>query len=175
MSTKLAPKKGKTSVRYQKSLEMISPRAAGLDLHTEMIWACRSANPAKDAEIRTFGTSTDEVKELAKWLQEEEIESVAMESTGVFWIPVYNILSAMGINPILVNAREVKAVKGRPKTDRLDCMWICRLHSYGLLRGSFVPPVNIAALKNLCDCREKIKHESSRTIQRMQKIMQIKA
>ena len=75
------------------------------------------------------------------------IQTVAMESTGVYWVPVYNILSDAGLETILVNAREIKGVKGRPKTDRLDCMWICRLHSYGLLRGSFVPPVNVSALK----------------------------
>ena len=103
------------------------------------------------------------------------IRTVAMESTGVYWVPVYNILSDAGLEAILVNAREIKGVKGRPKTDRLDCMWICRLHSYGLLRGSFrgsfVPPVNVSALKHLCDCREKIVHESARTIQRMQKVL----
>lgn len=86
---------------------------------------------------------------------------------------VSELFSAMGIKPVLVNAREIKGVKGRPKADKLDCMWICRLHSYGLLRGSFVPPVHVAALKNLCDCREKIKNESSRTIQRMQKVLQM--
>ena len=167
MSTKLAPKKRKANVQYQKSLEMINPYTAGLDLHKETIWACRLSNPSMEAEVKTFGTCTDEVRALGEWLKEGRITSVAMESTGVFWIPVYNILSAMKITPVLVNAREIKGVKGRPKTDKLDCMWICRLHSYGLLRGSFVPPVNVAALKNLCDCREKIKNESSRTIQRM--------
>ncbi len=93
-------------------------------------------------------------------------------TSGVYWIPVYGILDEAGLKPVLVNAREIKAVKGRPKTDRLDCSWICRLHSYGLLRGSFVPPANVTALKNLCNCREKIVSESARAIQRMQKSLQ---
>ncbi len=170
---KVTEKGKKTRVKYQKSLEMINPHAAGLDLHKEEIWACLLGSIRMKAQVKTFGTCTDEVRQLGKWLKQEGIESVAMESTGVFWVPVYNILSAMGIKPVLVNAREIKGVKGRPKTDKHDCMWICRLHSYGLLRGSFVPPVNITALKNLCDCREKIINESARAVQRIQKVLQM--
>ena len=157
---------------YEKSLDMVNAHAAGLDLHKETIWGCVAGGADSDKSVQTFGTCTAELRRLVKWLQDSEVESVAMESTGVYWIPVYGILEEKGLKPVLVNAREIKAVKGRPKTDRIDCMWICRLHSYGLLRGSFVPPANVAALKNLCDCREKIISESSRSIQRMQKSLQ---
>jgi transposase len=160
------------TVRYEKSLSMINPHAAGLDLHREKIWACYSDGPDSDASVRTFGTVTAELRRLVEWLKASGVETVAMESTGVYWVPVYAMLEDAGLKPVLVNAREVKSVKGRPKTDRIDCMWICRLHSYGLLRGSFVPPTNVTALKNLCDCREKVIHESSRAIQRMQKALQ---
>jgi transposase len=171
-SQKVTSKDGKTRVKYAKTLEMINPHAAGLDLHKEKIWACASSDHS-DSQIQVFGTCTEDVRKLGQWLKKLKINSVAMESTGVYWVPVYNILSSYGIKPVLVNAREIKGVKGRPKTDRLDCMWICRLHSYGLLRGSFVPPLNVAALKNLCDCREKIINESARVIQRMQKVLQM--
>lgn len=151
---------------------MVNPHAAGLDLHKETIWGCVATGASSDSPVQTFGTYTAELRRLVKWLQDSGVETVAMESTGVYWIPVYGMLEETGLKPVLVNAREVKGVKGRPKTDRLDCMWICRLHSYGLLRGSFVPPANVTALKNLCDCREKIISESARSIQRMQKSLQ---
>lgn len=151
---------------------MVNPHAAGLDLHKETIWGCAGSGASSDSPVQTFGTYTAELKRLVKWLQDSGVETVAMESTGVYWIPVYGMLEDAGLKPVLVNAREVKGVKGRPKTDRLDCMWICRLHSYGLLRGSFVPPANVTALRNLCDCREKIISESARSIQRMQKSLQ---
>ena len=159
--------------KYEKSLTMVNPHAAGLDLHKETIWGCVAGGAdSGDAPVQTFGTCTAELRRLVKWLRDSGAETVAMESTGVYWIPVYGVLDAAGLKPVLVNAREIKAVKGRPKTDRIDCMWICRLHSYGLLRGSFVPPSNVTALKNLCDCREKIVAESARAIQRMQKSLQ---
>ena len=151
---------------------MVNPHAAGLDLHKETIWGCASGGADSDGTVQTFGTCTSDLRHLVAWLRDSGVQTVAMESTGVYWIPVYGILEESGLNPVLVNAREIKAVKGRPKTDRIDCMWICRLHSYGLLRGSFVPPPNVTALKNLCDCREKIVSESARAIQRMQKALQ---
>ncbi len=172
-TTNKTQKAEKATVRYGKRLEMVNPFAAGLDLHKEKIWGCISKSKDPNSQVKTFGTCTEDVKELGAWLKSSGIETVAMESTGVYWIPVYNILSSMGLTPILVNARDIKGVKGRPKTDRLDCMWICRLHSYGLLRGSFVPSVNVVALKNLCDYRNKIISESGRIIQRIQKVFQM--
>jgi len=169
---KVIRKAEKSTVQYDKSLKMINPCAAGLDLHKETIWACIATGNDADSAVKTFGTSTDELRRLGHWLKDAGIETAAMESTGVYWIPVYEVLEEMGLKPVLVNAREIKGVKGRPKTDRLDCMWICRLHSYGLLRGSFVPSSQVAALKSLCDCREKIVSEAGRTVQRMQKALQ---
>ncbi len=156
--------------RYQKSLKMVNTHSAGLDLHKETIWSCHLDNDL-NAEIKTFGTCTADVKALGRHLLKAKIKSVAMESTGVYWIPIYNILQSMGLKPVLINAREIKSVAGRPKTDKQDCMWICRLHSYGLLKESFVPDVNVSALKNLCDCRDKIVSDCSRTSQRMIKTL----
>ncbi|NCB66928.1 MAG: IS110 family transposase [Bacilli bacterium] len=159
-------------VKYEKGLQMINPHAGGLDLHQETIWACVAADRDGDSQVKTFGTCTAELRRLAKWLRDVGVTTAAMESTGVFWMPVYDILEKTGLHPLLVNAAMVKGIKGRPKTDRLDCMWICRLHSYGLLSGSFIPPPQVVALKSLCDCREKIIAENSRTIQRIQKTLQ---
>lgn len=94
-----------------------------------------------------------------------------MESTGVYWVPPHRFLREAGFAVMLVNSRETKAVKGRPKTDKQDCMWICRLHSYGLLRGSFVPDGLVADLRGLWHCRGRVVAESSRAIQRMNKAM----
>jgi len=163
--------KNKTKkVKYQKSLAMVNSHSAGLDLHKETIWSCH-LDDKLDAVINTFGTCTADVKALGNSLLKANVESVAMESTGVYWIPVYNILQSMGLKPVLINAREIKSVAGRPKTDKQDCMWICRLHSYGLLKESFVPDINVSALKNLCDCRDKIISDCSRTIQRIRKTL----
>ena len=152
---------------------MINPHAAGLDLHKEKIWACIYADAEKNASIKTYETYTEDVKDLGRWMLKNGVKTVAMESTGVYWIPVYNILTRMGLESVLVNAREVKGVKGRPKTDKLDCMWICRLHAYGLLRGSYVPPANIGALKRLYSCRNRTQHSSSQVIQRIEKELQV--
>jgi len=157
-------------VKYQKSLKMVNSHTAGLDLHKDTIWSC-SLDEKLNAKVKTFGTCTADVKALGKHLLKAKVESVAMESTGVYWIPVYNILRNMGLKPVLINAREVKSVAGRPKTDKQDCMWICRLHSYGLLKASFVPDVNVSALKNLCDCRDKMMTDCSSTTQRIRKTL----
>jgi len=162
----------KSSVKFSKGLQMVNPHAAGLDLHQEEIWAC--AGPFVDGEdpaVEVFGTCTEHLRSLSAWLRAHDVESVAMESTGVYWVPPHRLLRDAGFEVSLVNSRETKAVKGRPKTDKHDCMWICRLHSYGLLRGSFVPDGLVADLRTLWGCRGRVVSESSRAIQRMNKAM----
>jgi len=125
----------------------------------------------KPPEVKVFGTYSGHLRSLVAWLREKGVESVAMESTGVYWVPPHRFLREAGFAVMLVNSRETKAVKGRPKTDKQDCMWICRLRSYGLLRGSFVPDGPVADLRGLWRCRGKVVAESSRAIQRMNKAM----
>lgn len=163
----ITPDRKKSTVKFTRKLEVIHPCAAGLDLHKEKIWACAYTGQASTSPVKTFNTYTRDIKALGHWLIENGVKTVAMEATGVYWVPSYNILSEMGLIAVLVNARDVKGVKGRPKTDKLDCMWICRLHAYGLLRGSYIPPANISALKSLYICRERTQQNSSRIIQRM--------
>lgn len=148
----------------------LNPNAAGLDIGSAEIWAAvptdRGAEP-----VRRFGTFTPDLANLADWLQACGITTVAMESTGVYWIPIYELLEARGFQVALVNARHLKNVPGR-KTDVLDCQWIQQLHSFGLLRGSFRPVAEMCALRaylrhraNLLECR-------AAHIQHMQKALQ---
>ena len=121
--------------------EVIYASCAGLDVHPATIWACvRRLDPDHRVtqEIRPFGTTTRELLELADWLQDQGVAIVAMESTGVYWKPVFNVLEDR-LPLVLVNAQHLKKVPGR-KTDVLDCQWIAKLLQCGLLRSSFVPP-----------------------------------
>lgn len=101
-----APKMNKVKIvstneknKYEKSLAMVNPHAAGLDLHKETIWGCVASGADSDKAVQTFGTCTAELRRLVKWLQDSGVESVAMESTGVYWIPVYGILEEKGLKP----------------------------------------------------------------------------
>ena len=127
----------KSQVSAWEGLKVIHPNAAGLDIGSEEIWA--AVAPDRTAEpVRKFGTFTPDLQALADWLLACGVDTVAMESTGVYWIPVYEILEARGLQVYVVNARHVKNVPGR-KSDIQDCQWLQGLHSVGLLRGSFRP------------------------------------
>ena len=135
-------------------LERINPNAAGIDCGSES--HCVAVPPERDATpVRAFTSFTADLHRLADWLTACGVTSVAMECTGVYWIPLFEILEARGFEVVLVNARHVKNVPGR-KTDVVDCQWIQELHSVGLLRGSFRPPAAIAALRAYLRHRETL-------------------
>ena len=150
-------------------LARITPNAAGIDCgsaeHYVAVPADRDAAP-----VRAFKTFTTELHHLADWLTACGVTTVAMESTGVYWIPLYEILEARGLDVVLVNARHVKNVPGR-KTDVLDCQWLQELHSVGLLRGSFRPTAAIAALRAYLRHRETLVQSAATHVQRMQKAL----
>jgi transposase len=150
-------------------LTRINPNAAGIDCGSEehyvAVPADRDATP-----VRSFKTFTAELHRLADWLTACGVTSVAMESTGVYWIPLYEILEARGIDVVLVNARHVKNVPGR-KTDVVDCQWLQELHSVGLLRGSFRPTPAIATLRAYLRHRETLVQSAATHVQRMQKAL----
>lgn len=160
----------KPQVSAWEGLKVIQPNAAGLDIGSEEIWA--AVAPERMAEpVRKFGTFTPDLNALADWLAACGVDTVAMESTGVYWVPVYEILEARGFQVHVVNARHVKNVPGR-KSDIQDCQWIQALHSVGLLRGSFRPEGEIVALRAYLRHRaELIKHRAAH-IQHMQKALQ---
>ena len=148
----------------------VNPHAAGLDIGSEEIWACvpedRDPQP-----VRSFGTFTPDLYTLAAWLHACRVETVAMESTGVYWIPVYEILEARGFQVHLVNARHLKHVPGR-KSDVKDCQWIQYLHTCGLLSGSFRPEAEMCALRAYLRHRAMLLDYRAAHIQHMQKALQ---
>ena len=176
--SKSAKKVNKKRTRRQKSLqeqklEMINPNAAGIDVASEEMWVCVPEDQVDQPEdnVRKFGAFTCDLYAIADWLTACGVTSVAMESTGIYWIPLYQILEERGFEVCLVNARQLKNVSGRPKTDRLDCRWIQRLHSYGLLMPSFRPEDEICQLRSLLRHRDALIRGAARHIQHMQKAL----
>jgi transposase len=154
-------------------MEVIYPRCAGLDVHKKTVVACvmhTKRNGHKKQETRTYGTTTEELQELLAWLQEWGCTQVAIESTGVYWKPVYNILEDH-VEVLLVNARHVQNVPGR-KTDVSDAEWLTDLLRHGLLRASFVPPREQRNLRDLTRQRSKLVEERTRQVNRLQKVLE---
>ena len=155
--------------RGHSGLDSIHPNAAGIDVGSEMHFVAvpedRDPQP-----VRSFRSFTGELHRLADWLLACGITTVAMESTGVYWIPLYEILESRGFEVLLVNARHVKSVPGR-KSDVVDCQWLQQLHRFGLLRGSFRPTAEIAALRSYLRHREQLVEAAAACIQRMQKAL----
>ena len=150
-------------------LERITPNAAGIDCGSDTHYV--AVPPDRDATpVRAFPTFTADLHRLADWLTACGVTTVAMESTGVYWIPLYEILEARGLAVALVNARHVKNVPGR-KSDVVDCQWLQELHSVGLLRASFRPPAAIAALRAYLRHRETLGQSAATHVHRMQKAL----
>lgn len=151
------------------SLPVLQPDAAGIDIGAEEIFVAVPVD--RDPEpVRRFRTFTRNLLEMADWLSHCGIRSVAMESTGVYWIPVHEILEERGFEVYLVNAHSVKHVPGR-KTDVSDCQWIQHLHSVGLLRASFRPPAEICAVRSLWRHRDSLVQMAAEHIRHMQKAL----
>jgi transposase len=148
---------------------VVRPDVAGIDLGSESHWVCAPTVDGAALEVEEFGATTPELERMAAWLQERKVVSVAMESTGVYWVPPHEVLERQGIEVVLVNTRELARVPGRKKTDRIDCKWIQRLHSCGLLQGSFRPPEQICMLRTLVRDRGTLVAERADWVRRMQK------
>jgi transposase len=154
-------------------MDAIYERCCGLDIHKKTVVACLIV-PGEGRhvrkEIRTFGTMTDDLLALADWLAAENVTHVALESTGVFWKPLFNLLEDR-FQLLLVNARDIKQVPGR-KTDVKDCEWIADLLRHGLLKASFVPDRPQRELRELVRYRTKIVQERSAEVNRLQKTLE---
>jgi transposase len=154
-------------------MEVMHHNCAGLDIHKETVVACvRRTLPGGrvDNQVQTFATTSAGLLKLGDWLVEQEVTIAAMESTGVYWKPVWNLLEDR-LKLMLVNAREVKQVPGR-KTDVKDCQWIAQLLSCGLLKPSFVPPVGQRELRDLTRTRTSLLQDKSRLANRLQKTLE---
>ncbi|HBD9348647.1 TPA: IS110 family transposase, partial [Legionella pneumophila] len=152
-----------------KHLEQINQWAAGIDIGATSHFVAVPEGCTTTA-VREFKSFTPDLYSLAEWLKECGIQTIAMESTGVYWIPVYELLEEKGFEVKLVDARRVKNVSGR-KTDVLDCQWIQQLHTYGLLNGAFRPDNEICALRSYVRQRSMLIRSASRYIQQMQKAL----
>jgi transposase len=156
--------------RSVQPLPIIRPKVAGIDLSSGEYWVCGPARADGQPNVRVLGSTTPRLVELADWLADEGVESVAMESTGVYWIPIYEILESRGFEVVLANARQLSHVPGR-KTDMQDCQWLQRLHSCGLLRGSFRPGESIRKLRALQRQCANLGEERSRAVLWIQKAL----
>jgi len=151
------------------SLEVKHPDAAGIDIGNEAHYV--AVPPARDTDpVRRFGCVTAELKAMAGWLKQCGIRTVAMQSTGVYWIPVYDVLEEAGLEVFLVNARETKNLPGK-KTDVQESQWLMQLHTYGLLRNSFRPGQEIRRMRNYWRQRNDWVQSAGRHMQRMQKTL----
>lgn len=151
-------------------LQHINLNAAGIDIGSERHMVAVPEG-RDEVSVREFGTFTADLEALAAWLKKCGITSVAMESTGVYWIPLFELLERRGFEVKLVDARHVKNVSGR-KSDVLDCQWILQLHTYGLLAGAFRPPDEVCVLRSYLRQKEMLRQTASMHIQHMQKALQ---
>ena len=150
-------------------MEVVYRCCCGIDVHKSLIVACLRTGGKR--ELKEFGTMTWEIKELAHWLTESGCEMAAMESTGPYWKPLYNLFELLGLDAMIVNAAHMKAVPGR-KTDVKDAEWIADLLQHGLLRASFVPSREQRELRELTRYRKSIIEERSRELNRLQKVLE---
>lgn len=152
-------------------LAQINLDAAGIDIGAEEIYIAIPAG--RDTQnVRCFGTFTVDLQSIAQWLQTCGVKTVAMEATGVYWVPLYEVLEGQGFSVNLINARHIKNVSGR-KSDVLDCQWIQQLHTYGLLQASFRPPEIICELRSLVRHRDMLLKYRASHIQHMQKALEL--
>ena len=152
-----------------KALEVVHPDAAGIDVGGSEHWV--AVSPDRDPEpVRRFGCFTADLREMAGWLVEKGVRSVAMQSTGVYWMPVFEILEQQGLEVYLVNAQHTKNVPGR-KSDIQECQWLLKLHAFGLLNNSFQPNDEIRIARTLWRHRGNLVAEASSVVQRMQKVL----
>jgi transposase len=165
-----------------KPLTVTNPHAAGIDIHLATHWVAvpPSSAPVPPADhpanlppwVRSFGTCTADLEELADWLSACGVTTVAMESTGVYWVALFGILERRGFEVYLVDPRQSKHAPGRPKTDVLDCQWLQRLHSYGLLTPSFRPGDQVVVLRSYLRQRQMLIAYGGQHIQHMQKALE---
>ena len=153
------------------ALSVVNPDAAGIDVHSDMHMVCvpadREANP-----VRQFGANTADLQEIVAWLKKCRVRTVALESTGIYWIPLFELLESEGFEVNLVEPGQLSRCGGTPKTDVLDAQWIQRLHSYGLLRGSFRPPDSVLALRAYSRQRQMLVRYAANHVQHMQKALE---
>ena len=153
------------------ALQVCHPHAAGIDIGAAEHWV--AVPPGGDPHPgRRFGTCTAALDALADWLLDGGVTTVAMESTGVYWMPLFELLEARGLQVMLIDPRQAKRAPGRPKTDRLDCQWLQRLHAYGLLAAAFRPTDQVCVLRSSLRHRQMLLTYGAHHMQHMHKALQ---
>jgi transposase len=150
-------------------LDVVHPEAAGIDIGSRSHFVAISPHLCEES-VREFSALTPGLHELVDWLQSLGVKSAAMESTGVYWVPLYEMLEDAGIEVLLVNAHHVRSVPGR-KSDVMDCQWLLKLHTFGLVRGSFRPTAEIVTLRSYLRQRDTLVGSSAKEVQHMQKAL----
>ena len=147
-------------------LSVIQSDVAGIDIGSREMFVCGPADRQGRREMRVFATTTEQIQECVRWLKQQEVRSVAMESTGVYWIPVLEIMESSGLEVLLVDTRPLSRVPGR-KTDAEDCQWLQTLHSHGLLRGAYRPSEQISELRTIVRQKAVLVRQQADWIRRM--------
>jgi transposase len=180
----MSPRAGKQfrTSEQAEDLAVTFRHAAGIDVHAKVHFVAVptddvptgfvNADAKLPVGVRKFGTNTGDLEALAAWLKDCHVKTVAMESTGVFWIPLFDLLASQGFEVILVDPRQTTHAPGRPKSDVLDCQWIRRLHSYGLLTASFRPADEIVRWRGFQRQREMLIRYAAQHVQHMQKVLE---
>lgn len=157
------------SEREIEGLPVVRPDVAGMDVGSKTHWVCAPKLDGVGRDVEEFKATTPGLEKMAAWLRQRKVKSVAMESTGVYWIAPHEVLEKHGFEVVLVSTRQFASVPGRKKTDRVDCKWIQRLHSCGLLCGSFRPKEQICMLRTLVRDKANLIAEQGDWLRRMQK------
>src|SRR6266850_8117849 len=152
-----------------KALEIVHPDAAGIDVGGMEHWVAISPDRDEDS-VRRFGCFTADLEQMARWLIDKGVQSVAMQSTGVYWMPVYEVLEQSGLEVYLVNARHTKNLPGR-KSDIQECQWLLKLHTFGLLNNSFQPTDEIRVTRTIWRHGGNLVAQAGSAVQRMQKAL----
>ena len=164
------PKSSRSKPTLPPQLAAVNLHAAGIDIGAEAHWV--AVPPSDDPQpIRSFGACTADLEALADWLATCGSTTIALESTGVYWIPLFELLETRGFEVLLVDPQQVQKIKGRPKSDRHDCQWIQRLHTFGLLSGAFRPADQICVLRSYLRQRAMLLTSAAQHIQHMQKAL----
>ncbi|MBC8487976.1 MAG: transposase [Bacteroidetes bacterium] len=155
--------------KKQMSLEVVNPNAAGIDVGSRSHWVSIGQN---SEDVKEYGVYSEDHQELCEWLQKHKVTTIAMESTGTYWQNLFSSLVAYGFEVILVNGRQTKNIKGK-KTDILDCQWIQKLHTLGLLSSSFLPDSTTDIIRTYSRHRQNIIKQSASTVMKMQKYFRL--
>lgn len=163
--------KKKKKIVPASKLGVIQANVAGIDIGSREMFVCGPANEAGERELQVYATTTERILECVQWLEQQRVTSVAMESTGVYWIPVLEIMELQGLEVVLADTRPVSRVPGRKKTDASDCEWLQTLHSHGLIQGAFRPAQAVSELRTIVRNKLVLVRDQADLLRRMQKCL----